>query len=191
MPLMPVLLSLLLPLGAPGILPMTDERAQQAREREQPAQAGPMSRRAPDWSSFSDGVSIPVANQVRIEGQMILRISPQPGPVRQDMLAEIQGRQASAPARLVERPMGECISTSGIVGVADRGSRLVMYMRDRTMISARLEKTCSPRDFYLGFYMERNRDGQLCVDRDRLMSRAGARCQISEFNRLVLVQADD
>ena len=188
MPLMSALLSMLLPFGAPGLAPDSGVVVLQAEEREAPLRDGPMSRRAPNWMSFSGSLPEPVARQVRIEGRMILRINPQPGTVRQDMLAEVQPRQATVPARLVERPMGECIATSNIAGVSDRGSRLVIYLRDRSMVSARLEKSCSPRDFYLGFYMEQNRDGQLCVDRDRLMSRAGARCQISEFNRLVLVQ---
>ena len=60
-----------------------------------------------------------------------------------------------------------------------------MYMRDRQIISAELEKACSPRDFYLGFYVERSPDGQLCVNRDRLMSRAGAKCRIADFRRLI------
>lgn len=191
MPLMSVLLSVLLPFGAPGLEPVGQDVVHQVEEREGAVQTGPISRRAPNWMSFSGSVPVPVANQVRIEGQMILRISPQPGTVRPDMLTEFQTRQNAQPPRLVERPMGQCIATNNIVGVSDRGSRLVMYMRDRSMVSARLEKSCSPRDFYLGFYMERNSDGQLCVDRDRLMSRAGAQCQVSQFNRLVLVQSDD
>ena len=87
--------------------------------------------------------------------------------------------------------MGDCLPANGIVGVSDRGSRLIIYMRDRSLISAQLEKACSPRDFYLGFYVERSDDGQLCVGRDRLMSRAGAKCRISEMNRLVAVRPRD
>lgn len=191
MSLMSALLTLLLPFGAPGLEPDERDVARQTAEREGPAKAGSISRRAPDWTSFSGGFPVPVSRQVRIEGQMILRINPQPGSVRPDMLTEFQQRRTSVPMRVVERPMGECIATGNIVGVSDRGTRLVMYMRDRSMVSARLEKTCSPRDFYLGFYMERNRDGQLCAERDRLMSRAGARCQVAEFNRLVLVKPDE
>ncbi|MEZ5682145.1 MAG: hypothetical protein R3E14_12725 [Erythrobacter sp.] len=185
---MSVLLTVLLPFGVPTIGDDEVVISRQVAEPEGPVLPAPMSRRAPNWTSFSGGIPEPVARQVRIEGRMILRISPQPGPVRQDMLADLQPRQSSSPPRLVERPLGECITARNIVGVADRGSRLVFYMRDRTMVSARLEKSCSPRDFYLGFYTERNDDGRLCVDRDRLMSRAGARCQVAEFNRLMLVQ---
>ena len=82
------------------------------------------------------------------------------------------------------------VDASDIIGVSDRDSRLVMYMRNRQIITAELEKSCSPRDFYLGFYVEQNDDGKLCVDRDRLLSRAGAKCRISNLNRLVAVTDD-
>lgn len=183
------LMSLFVPLGLPFVPAVADEAARQARVEEPPVAEGSLSQRPVDWSGFVDAGATPVANQVRIERRVILRISPQPGVVRQDILADLPRRQP-APPRLVERPMGKCIPATGIVGVADRGSRLVIYMRDRSMVSARLEKACSPRDFYLGFYMERSDDGQLCSGRDRLLSRAGAKCQVAEMNRLVLL-ADD
>lgn len=189
MSLLSTLLTLLLPLGVPSAALDDGSVVQQSEQREAPIPPGSMSRRTPSWTSFSAGLPPQTVRQVRIEGQMILRISPQPGPVRPDAIAELQARQAAEQVRIVERPMGDCIATSGIAGVSDRGSRLVFYMRDRSMVSAQLEKTCSPRDFYLGFYMERSSDGQICVDRDRLLSRAGARCQVSEFNRLMVLQA--
>ncbi|WP_341711308.1 hypothetical protein [Erythrobacter sp.] len=189
MPFITALLTLLLPFAVSAPDTSADEQAHQARKQERAVPEGPMSRRAPDWSTFVDGAQVPVANQVRIEGRVIVRISPQPSAVRNDLLAELP-RQA-VPPRLVERPYGRCIAAGNIVGVSDRGSRLIIYMRDRSMISAKLEKACSPRDFYLGFYMERSDDGQLCSGRDRLMSRAGAKCQISEMNRLVLVSGED
>ena len=61
-----------------------------------------------------------------------------------------------------------------------------MFMRDRRTIAAQLEKGCSPRDFYRGFYVERSDDGQLCVARDRIMSRSGAKCRVAKFSRLML-----
>ena len=88
--------------------------------------------------------------------------------------------------RVVERKMGKCIQTAQIGGVADRGDSLVMFMRDRRTVAAKLEKGCSPRDFYRGFYMENSEDGKICVQRDRLMSRSGAKCQVDSFRELVL-----
>ena len=147
-----------------------------------------LSSRSPVWSGFVDSRQVPIANQVRIERRVILRISPQSNRLRRSMLDELP-QQAVAP-RLVERPHGKCLDAGDIVGVSDRGSRLVMYMRNRNIITAQLEKACSPRDFYLGFYVERSDDGKLCVDRDRLMSRAGAKCRISKLNRLVEVNGE-
>ena len=90
----------------------------------------------------------------------------------------------------MEKPAGECIITGAIGGVADRGDHLLMFMRDRRMMTVRLEKGCSPRDFYQGFYMERSDDGKLCVRRDRLMSRSGAKCQVRSFHQVVAERAD-
>ena len=137
------------------------------------------------WPDSSGEIGNPVANQVRIEQRVILRISPQPGRLRRDYLTDLP--QQALPQRLVERPFGDCLKASDIVGVADRDTRLLMFMRNRQIISAELEDACSPRDFYLGFYVEKNSDGKLCVDRDRLLSRAGAKCRISNLSRLVAV----
>ncbi len=149
-----------------------------------------LSDRPPDWRDLSREVRAPVANQVRIERRVILRISPQPSRARgSNLLAQLPSQ--ATPTRLVEQSMTQCLPANNIVGVSDSGSRLIIYMRDRSLISAQLEKACSPRDFYLGFYVERNADGQLCADRDRLLSRAGAKCRISELNRLVAVRPRD
>ena len=90
---------------------------------------------------------------------------------------------------MVERDAGPCIDSAGIGAVADRGDRLLLFMRDRRTIAARLEKGCSPRDFYRGAYMERSEDGRICVQRDRLMSRAGTKCQVAKFTELVVEPA--
>jgi len=147
-----------------------------------------LSARRQTWPGFVDSRSVPVANQVRIERRVILRITPQPSNLRRNFLADLPRQRA--PARFVERPHGRCVDAGDIVGVSDRGSRLVMYMRDRQMISAQLEKACSPRDFYLGFYVEKSDDGKLCVDRDRLLSRAGAKCRIANLSLLVATNDD-
>lgn len=184
------LLTLVVPLAAP----LSDAAAggdtvHQSRVPELEVGDEDVSQRAMNWPGFFDTAATPIVNQVRIESRVIVRISPQPSAARNGFIADLP-RQA-LPPRVIERPIGQCIAASRIVGVSDRGNRLVFYMRDRSMISARLEKGCSPRDFYLGFYMEQNDDGQLCSGRDRLMSRAGAKCQVSQLNRLLLVSRGD
>lgn len=178
-------LALLLPLALPGAQPVEAEDivpvAQQVRDRENSLSPLPLSQNAPAWSPLFDGVAPPNGEQVRIERRVILRISP--APARQNVTLEAV--QPPIRQRIVERPVGKCIDSTNIGGVVDRGDRLVMFMRDRRTLAAKLEKGCSPRDFYRGFYMERSEDGKLCVRRDRLMSRSGAKCQVASFTQLV------
>ncbi len=185
--LLSTLLTLLMPVAEPVASP--PEHGTVARQMEPGGDRSSAGRRTSVWNDFVDAAQPPVVRQVRIERRVIVRISPQSGRVRRDLASGLPQRGTSR--RLIERPVGDCISTNGIVGVSDRGSRLVMYMRDRSMISAELEKACSPRDFYLGFYLERNADGQLCVGRDKLMSRAGARCHVRQMRKLEYVTVDD
>lgn len=191
MPVLPPILAMLLALGVPhaptdGV--MRDDPVHHVRVAEvDDLSESTTSARVTRWEGIATVREVPVARQVRIEQRVILRISPQSGSARRSMLADLPRR---APSRMTLRPHGDCIDASSIVGVSDRGSRLMMYMRDRSIISAELEKACSPRDFYLGFYVERNEDGRLCVDRDRLMSRAGAKCQLASLQRLVPVRAE-
>ena len=125
------------------------------------------------------------AAQVRIEQHIIWRVTPIPGPARQSMQALVPAAP-NAP-RMIERKMGDCIPMSWIAGgQPEGGSRLLLFLRDRRLVAANLEKACSARDFYRGFYVDKpNADGKLCADRDRILSRSGARCQISSFRLLV------
>ena len=125
----------------------------------------------------------PVAEQVRIERQVTVRISPVGPALRQGIIAEMP---PPAYPRMSERKMGKCVAVAGIAAVQpDAGDKLLLFMRDRRLVSASLEKACSARDFYSGFYLERSRDGMLCADRDKLHSRAGATCEISRMRQLV------
>ncbi len=125
----------------------------------------------------------PVAAQVRIERRVTVRISPVGPALRQGMVAEMA--PPSIP-RMSERKMSKCVAVAGIAAVQpDAAGKLLLFMRDRRLVSASLEKACSARDFYSGFYLERSRDGMLCVDRDKLHSRAGATCGISRMRQLV------
>jgi hypothetical protein len=139
---------------------------------------------APSAQAAFDPASVPTAAQVRIEQRVIVRIAP-PGPrLRQSMVPELA---PLAPPRMSERKMGKCVPVAGIAAVQpDAGGNLLLFMRDRRLVSANLEKACRARDFYSGFYLERTRDGMLCVDRDKLHSRSGANCAISRMRQLVV-----
>ena len=123
--------------------------------------------------------------QVRIEQRVQIRITPRgdaAGP--QDMFVGIPDDEFGV--HFTERKIGKCLSIAGIAGVQpDRGNRLLLYMRDRRLVAAELERSCRARDFYSGFYLARTPDGQLCVDRDVLLSRSGMNCKLTRIRQLV------
>lgn len=139
------------------------------------------------WDSFSEAHRPQDQSQVRIEQRIILRITPRPAANQRQLMAQLP--QGEISNRLEERKIGSCVSAQGIAGVqAGQDNKLLLFMRDRRIIAATLEKSCSPDDFYSGFYLERNGDGQLCVKRDKLHSRAGAKCEIKQIRQLVAVR---
>lgn len=126
--------------------------------------------------------------QVRIEQRVVIRITPRdPGrevAMPQALTIQLQPRQPSF--RVRERRMSNCMPAMGIAAVQPiTDGRLLFYMRDRRLIAANLEKMCSARDFYLGFYMTKTTDGQLCVNRDEIHSRAGTTCMLQGVRELV------
>jgi len=127
--------------------------------------------------------------QVRIEQRVIIRISPSSPAAREQMMADLR-RRSPAPTSYEEEKLKGCIAIAGIVGVepAPAQNRLLLFMRDRRILSVALERACNPRDYYSGFYIERSEDGQLCAKRDLLQSRAGASCKVAQLNRLVAIR---
>lgn len=125
--------------------------------------------------------------QVRIEQRVIIRISPGTPNAREQMMATLP-RRASREGYLEERLRG-CVPISTIVGVQPGpNNRLLLFMSDRRVLTAGLDRSCNAQDFYSGFYIERNEDGRLCSGRDHLQSRAGASCAVESLNRLVAVR---
>jgi hypothetical protein len=119
--------------------------------------------------------------QVRIEQRLIIRITPgmgrdlpPPPPLPQPMLVP-HGRRGVS-----------CVALGGIAAIAPSSSdnQIVLLLRDRRQIVANLEKSCSARDFYVGFYAERSADGMLCTGRDVIHSRAGASCTITRLQQV-------
>lgn len=123
--------------------------------------------------------------QVRIEQRMTIRISPRASaPMPPNMFVGIPGSDGAP--QLTERKIGKCVNIAGIAGVQpDRSNRLLLFMRDRRLVSAELDRSCRARDFYSGFYLERSDDGRLCVDRDTLLSRSGMNCKLTRIRELV------
>jgi hypothetical protein len=122
----------------------------------------------------------PLANQVRIEQRVIIRIAPSSQGFFARTLAQLD-RDAD---EFDEVRLDGCVPINMIAAVHPQESRLLLFMRDRRLLTATLEKACNPEDFYSGFYIERQ-DGQLCERRDELRARSGATCKVARLNRLV------
>lgn len=123
-------------------------------------------------------------NQVRISRRVIIRISPGTPDPRVSMFEESESR--SAKLELAEIAHDDCVEIADITSVAStRDNRLLLLMRNRDVLAAALERGCSARAFYSGFYVERSQDGQLCIARDMLQSRAGASCAIANLTQVV------
>ena len=131
----------------------------------------------------------PAAKQVRIQQQFSIRIGPGAPGMPPNVLFEMeQIERRTTTTRLEERPYGRCLPVAGIAAVQNaQGNRLLLILRDSRVLTAGLEKACRAHDFYSGFYVERNADGQLCVERDQIHARSGANCRISDLKALVEV----
>ena len=137
------------------------------------------------WSNIADAFRAPVAQQVRIEQRLTVRIAPRS--LSRELLADLPA--APLASRFKERKIGKCVAVKGIAGVQiGADDRLLLFMRDQRVIGASLEKACAARDFYSGFYLDRGGDGKLCVDRDMLHSRSGSACTVSRLRELVAVK---
>ena len=141
----------------------------------------------PPFSILHDGILPRWQNQVRIEQRVVIRIAPSPPTAREEILARLPRRQMET--RFEEVAFDRCVPVQSIAGVAPvQQNRLLLFMRDRRVLSAALERACDAQAFYAGFYLERNDDGMLCTGRDKLQSRAGASCEVAQFSRLVALR---
>ncbi|MEO0420647.1 MAG: hypothetical protein AAF249_17450 [Pseudomonadota bacterium] len=126
-------------------------------------------------------------SQIRIERRVYVRIAPRSVAARRNMLAQLPVQ--SSLRRYKEQKAEKCVAVEQIAGVeTGSGNRLLLFLRDAEILSVNLEKACRARDFYSGFYVERNKDGKLCVQRDTLQSRNGARCDIARMMQLKAVE---
>jgi hypothetical protein len=193
-------LALVLPVFGLAPLPVAPERPVSAvpspGEIGQPAANAPEAAPAPEalpirGSSLSSGSFTLDAfyqnlqrGQIRIEQRVVVRITPQRASDRRNLLAQLPVR--AQPTQYRERKAERCVPLKKIAGVeTGSGNRLILFMRDSDIMSLNLEKACRARDFYSGFYVEPHKDGKLCVDRDKLQSRNGARCDIERMMELV------
>lgn len=123
------------------------------------------------------------AFQVRVEQRVIIRV-PRHSPGASNMSSRITGK--AAPVRYKEEKAGKCLLMDRLIG-SRPGTKesLDLVTRDGAMIRAYLGDGCLAREFYAGAYMERPVDGKLCVDRDLLHARTGAKCEVDKFRLLI------
>ena len=128
----------------------------------------------------------PVAQQVPVQRAITIRINARPAPMPLEPAMFDDAVQDGAEPKLVERKVGKCLPINAIIGVQPvADDRLLLILQDKRMITAKLEKGCQAREFYSGFIVKRNPDGEICVKRDALLSRSGASCQVVALRQLV------
>lgn len=120
--------------------------------------------------------------QVRVDQRVIVRLPSQPAPGA----ANGQKRTNAAVVKYKEQKIGQCLWIDKLAG-SRPGPKdtLELLTRDGVLIRAYLGDGCLAREFYAGAYMERPSDGKLCVDRDLLHARTGAKCEVDKFRLLV------
>lgn len=114
--------------------------------------------------------------QVTIRRQIIVRVPVRNGPT---------DPRATAPIGWKEKDGPRCVPAKLIVGASLLGQNSVdLLLRDNSRIRAKLESRCPALDYYYGFYISPNADGQICADRDAIRSRVGGQCEIEGFKIL-------
>lgn len=163
------------------IAPADERDAAQAVDE---PRAGPRSF-APGPPAAPGDLQLEPRVQSRVEGRITIRIRPAQGASRP---------MSALPAAPMTRrmrgvPMDRCLPLASLAAVqVTRNNGLLLYLKDRRVVLAALEKACRARDFYSGFYVAPQEDRQLCVERDRLQSRVGAKCMVQSWQELVPVE---
>jgi hypothetical protein len=149
-----------------------------------------MSRQA--WGHFdviaTDSLFTPVVRlnstfyQVRIDQRVIIRL-----PSQLEAPSPAAGQRMIAPRiKYKEQKIGKCLWVDKLAGSRPGPNRtLDIITHDGVLVRAYLGDGCLAREFYAGAYMERSYDGKLCVDRDLLHARTGARCEVDKFRLLI------
>jgi hypothetical protein len=130
-----------------------------------------------EWINYSDS-QLNMGWQVRVEQRVIIRI-PSRGPT--PVPASTKGKAVT----YKEEKIGKCLMMDRLVASRPGPKNsLELATRDGVFIRAYLDDSCLAREFYAGAYMERPADGKLCVKRDLVHARTGAKCEIDRFRVL-------
>ncbi len=120
--------------------------------------------------------------QVRIDQRVIVRLPSPPATASVNSLK----KSSAVPVRYKEQKIGKCLWIDKLAGsrVGTKQS-LELLTKDGVLIRAYLGDGCLAREFYAGAYMERPYDGKLCIERDLLHARTGAKCEVDRFRLLI------
>jgi hypothetical protein len=131
-----------------------------------------------DAAAFSNLSKLGLNWQVRVEQRVIIRI-----PSR--VVTPVGANGSAKSAQYKEAKIGKCLMMDRLVASRPGPKNsLELATRDGIVIRAYLEDDCLAREFYAGAYMERPVDGKLCVKRDFVHARTGAKCEINKFRLL-------
>jgi len=120
--------------------------------------------------------------QVRIDQRVIVRLPSPPATASANALK----KSSAVPVRYKEQKIGKCLWIDKLAGSrVGKNKSLELLTKDGVLIRAYLGDGCLAREFYAGAYMERPYDGKLCVDRDLLHARTGAKCEVDRFRLLI------
>jgi len=82
----------------------------------------------------------------------------------------------------------KCVAAGLLAGaVVTARDRIDLVLRGGQRVRATLDDDCRGLDFYSGFYLRPDANGQVCAGRDAIRSRSGARCEIGRFRSLQAV----
>ena len=135
-------------------------------------------------SSSTTGADAPLQfAQITIREQLIIRVPGRIRPVAPHRSSPIEWKESKGP---------KCVPAKSIVGASLLGDRSVdLVLRDQSRVRAKLESSCPALDYYYGFYIRPNADGQICADRDMIRSRVGGECEIEKFRSLTAKRETD
>lgn len=115
--------------------------------------------------------------------------------VRQQILIRVPARlrplPKAVPVEWKESKGPKCVAARSIAGataLTQKGFDLIL--RDQSRVRARLDRSCPALDYYYGFYISPDADGQICADRDSVRSRVGGECEIDAFRKLRAASRD-
>lgn len=124
-----------------------------------------------------------IFHQVRVDQRVIVRL---PSQSFAPLNAPAGRAKPASQIRYKEQKIGKCLWIDKLAG-SRPGPKdtLELLTRDGVLIRAYLGDGCLAREFYAGAYMERPYDGKLCIDRDLLHARTGAKCEVDKFRLLI------